>query len=745
MKYKKGSAFPCTGCDFAGKSIATLKKHKRTEHSISFNTSKKVLKPRQSTRNNSIVEKLMVEDETVTDSTNDSVTQLEEKPQDTPLKYTCYECNFITTSKESINKHGKAKHKEFRFICTSCNHKFTEVENYDNHVKIHEIDDNEDIAELKNRIFCHILENMIDCDKPKGQGECKSGDQSECESASGESLINHKQTSPKPAEAKTTNDNRKMKCDQCIFQCYLSVQMKKHVEKKHEAKTDKSGSETVNEDNLNNHLKSSPKPEEAKTGDRKIKCDQCIYECNQNVQMQKHVDEKHEVKIDQNYKCDQCDFGGDLIIDIWSHKVEKHVGTTVDINKLDEKKMYFNFMAEQNLEVIDEITKFKDGMRQVLEQLITDFEDNMTEIRKEVIKHNQITTKAIADLKKEIVNSKSTSKEAKKTTTSKDAKKTKGQSNQSPSSVSPMPTSRAPPATESKSKSSGTTQVPINSESRKKPLTEYQKRPHVLFVGDSIAHNSNFRKLEHVTNTTIKTSKAYSSVWDDGARFKHLNVKDVVQDELCKGDVDHLVLAAPTVDISNLDTSKVKPSDSTEIFKQKVGISCQNMINVAQDALEKHSGIKNVTILNHSPRFDTRQVDPVGLKPNLANFANNYLLELWLDSPHKNNIFIGSHSLESSANVRKERYTDDRTGWYDGVHLYGSSGKTAYTESVLNILLSSLSVQDPAPANQRQMNDNYHNTCPQSKHNEKQKRKYSSVVTGQDPIKTHHRFSPLLN
>ena len=93
------------------------------------------------------------------------------------------------------------------------------------------------------------------------------------------------------------------------------------------------------------------------------------------------------------------------------------------------------------------------------------------------------------------------------------------------------------------------------------------------------------------------------------------------------------------------------------------------MMKVAVDALANHPSIKNVTVMNHSPRFDSREVDPVGLKPNMANFSNSYLLELWLDSPQKKNIFIGSHTLDFSADVRNERYTDDISGRYDGVHL----------------------------------------------------------------------------
>ena len=72
-----------------------------------------------------------------------------------------------------------------------------------------------------------------------------------------------------------------------------------------------------------------------------------------------------------------------------------------------------------------------------------------------------------------------------------------------------------------------------------------------------LAHNSNFNKVEYVTNSTVKTSKAYSSVWNAKARCKYMNVTDVTKNELRTAPFDHLVLAAPTVDITNIDTTKV--------------------------------------------------------------------------------------------------------------------------------------------------------------------------------------------
>ena len=35
---------------------------------------------------------------------------------------------------------------------------------------------------------------------------------------------------------------------------------------------------------------------------------------------------------------------------------------------------------------------------------------------------------------------------------------------------------------------------------KKQPKTKYQKKQRVLIVGDSLVHNTNFRKLENVTN-----------------------------------------------------------------------------------------------------------------------------------------------------------------------------------------------------------------------------------------------------
>ena len=54
---------------------------------------------------------------------------------------------------------------------------------------------------------------------------------------------------------------------------------------------------------------------------------------------------------------------------------------------------------------------------------------------------------------------------------------------------------------------------------KEKTKSSIPPKPHVLFVGDSILHQTDFRRLSITTNTAIKTQKAYSSVKDMNSWF----------------------------------------------------------------------------------------------------------------------------------------------------------------------------------------------------------------------------------
>ena len=238
-------------------------------------------------------------------------------------------------------------------------------------------------------------------------------------------------------------------------------------------------------------------------------------------------------------------------------------------------------------------------------------------------------------------------------------------------------------------------------------------------IGDSVTHNANFAHIEKETKTRIRSTKAYSSVRDSKARFPSKNITDVAPTALLntpeEDEFTHLVLGAPTVDISNLDTSKLTSNDDTKVYKQKTVMSCKNLFAVAENALRSHPKLEKVIILEHAPRHDIGKVDPTKLKPKLALLANSTFAQLWHSSAMKDKIAIGKHNLDCSSDLIVERYKDDWSGRYDGVHLYGSQGKNVFTNSVCQILKSVI------PASKSSSFSSSHFSCPQAQYQNSKK------------------------
>ena len=261
-------------------------------------------------------------------------------------------------------------------------------------------------------------------------------------------------------------------------------------------------------------------------------------------------------------------------------------------------------------------------------------------------------------------------------------KTNKPQTSTSPSSSCPPTASASAPPTSSPLPSSNKSEV---------KKSGYLTKPKVLLVTDSIGKKLELNTLERSKNIRIRSVKAYSSVDDKAARWPHCNVRDVVKAELGKAQLgdkyEHLLLSAPTVDITNINTSEFGPRDSTDALKKQITVSCQNMLNVAESALNENTGLRKVILMSHPPRFDKLNVDPMSLKPAMAKYANTTMSQLWLDSPLKNKILIGEHNMECSDEMKLR---------YDGVHIYDSAvGKKAYSRSVHAILGKALSAPPP--------------------------------------------------
>ena len=138
------------------------------------------------------------------------------------------------------------------------------------------------------------------------------------------------------------------------------------------------------------------------------------------------------------------------------------------------------------------------------------------------------------------------------------------------------------------------------------------------------------------------------------------NMKNVTENTLNAAPVDdkyeYVVLSAPTVDITNMNTSRTKPSENLEAFKHEIVESCKNTYATAEKALASHPELKKVIILEHPPRYDTPEQDPLSLKSEFAKYANNIYHQLWFESKLKHKIALGQHKLECSEETRLKRF-----------------------------------------------------------------------------------------
>ena len=126
----------------------------------------------------------------------------------------------------------------------------------------------------------------------------------------------------------------------------------------------------------------------------------------------------------------------------------------------------------------------------------------------------------------------------------------------------------------------------------------------------------------------------------------------------------------------------VKCCEKVKVNKNSGFLPLQFLFKVAENSLESHTTLQKVVILNQIPRYDTKNADPLQIKAALSQIYNNKLKDLWMNSPLKSKIYVGSHTIDCSGGIREARYRCTQSGRYDGVHLYGPSGIKAYTNSV---------------------------------------------------------------
>ena len=442
-----------------------------------------------------------------------------------------------------------------------------------------------------------------------------------------------------------------------------------------------------NIDEINNHMQAEHK--------EPFPCQICGLVLATFSMLEEHINNFHTPKSEACKYCDQT-FGTEN--EVKEHTIKEHE----DVMMVQTMFLQINDLTEK-FETHD---SFKTEVLSMLKVLC----ENQTEMKKEMISLKNI----IAENKPELAGTKNDEMKA---------------------------SAKPEPPNVDKKLSAQTHISPKHS--RVAVKSKFNQKSKVLYVADSVGHTVSANKIEKANNCRVVTAKAYSSVNDIQARLPKQNFKDVVQNTLAnpgRDDIDILIMSAPTVDISNLDTSRLTPEQDTTFFQEKAKESSKNMFKLAEKSLVENQNLEKVILMDHPPRFDLINQDPLSLKPKLAKLANSTLGELWLNSEHKHKIFIGQHSLESTgmSSSHFDRYKDQNTGRYDGVHLYGRRGCPDYTNSVNTIMF--LAMEGPSSSrnieNGRAQQED-HTNCPQAKY---QRRQVFEKLY-QPNISTSNRFS----
>ena len=671
--------FICKKCGFKTKSNALLKKHKLTEHTKSFEHSRSsLISVRHSTRNNSLSEEMLLCDDI---SVEENVTlgigmvpptnTSNNPPQIQTVSHICEICKHDARTSFELRDHMCKSHTVTVLEnCTFCDSTFSTEEELKSHIQnmhaaqpqqltgnssqLRTVEHNCDICNIMCKTGIELRVHFESNHKETSNFKCEK---CECEFKTLTELQVHTQNVHIPTQI-THETSDEQKDEQSSFSCSIC----KHV--------------ATNEYLLRQHVQSTHqvvKVNIEKCEAITIHCDKCEYVCKYNIQLKNHTKNVHP--NEGKFQCNYCGYGTDFIAKMYEHRIEDHKEIPIDFmpDKTTVKEMLFNLVAEQNMEILEEFKALKRGLKGSFEQLTEEIkfyvDDSVGKIENKIQKH------------------------------AKDLEEKSEASSTGPVHVHPhIPQPSLTPRRE-----------PRASIRRK---TRFLRKPKVLIVGDSITHNTNFRKIEEEHSTRIRTVKAYSATHDDTARWPSKNFTDVTDDALTNAHVDdnftHLVLGAPSVDITNLPTSNLTLFDNTEVFKQKVFISCQNMVTVAENAVLKNPSLEKVVLMEHIPRSDKSENDPTGLKANLARFANQNLEQMCQSSAFKDKITMGKHNLDCDIARQATRYRDDRTGQYDGIHMYGREGITAHTSSMSRTFESFLNIPFS------------HNSCPQATYQRKQ-------------------------
>ena len=434
-----------------------------------------------------------------------------------------------------------------------------------------------------------------------------------------------------------------------------------------------------------------------------IQCDQCEFSCEEVTKFITHLQSKHDGNPEM-VPCKSCDFKTLSKQSLYDHIENEHIEYAMLASiTAGQTNMHTNFEGFKG-ELCDVLNKIIKSQNKIIENQNKIIDDQIIIKQDLFILKNQQTkvSENISEVEDAV------------------SKTTNAFSSQKLHEESGLTTERKPalfvpqPMKEKQSLKPSLPEVQI-------PTPRQKQYPKVCIIGDSISGNLDNKIIAKTMDADIRVERAYSSLEDvfeneakEEIKFPHKSVQKVIEKEVENNETDILIVQSTSVDITNMKTSNDNIKKYSEYFKQETIISASNLFTAVENTLKSNPSIREAIIMKQIPRYDPISNDPQGVKPVLRQLYNDSLVQQWLNSPLKDKIKLGNHELECTGAVREARFRSGRK--YDGIHLYGPSGRKAYTESVLMILRSAGLIKTPPPSYFHRYHDDKINNARQDKY-----------------------------
>jgi len=147
-----------------------------------------------------------------------------------------------------------------------------------------------------------------------------------------------------------------------------------------------------------------------------------------------------------------------------------------------------------------------------------------------------------------------------------------------------------------------------------------------------------------------------------------------------------LILNTGSSHVMSVNNSQRLPIDKIAYHRQETVIAANNIFNSAVKSLKLHTSLKKVVLM----KFPLRANLPPSIKASLSLLFNETITSLWIQSPFRQNIFLGNGSFRKKDVTRTitdltnsafntHVQTDKDEGWIT----VGSKGLQDKTSSTL--------------------------------------------------------------